>query len=674
MEAGGLYIGIDIEESISQVCYYEREDRSVRSVQNTGDNPEFVNTTGLSEILKNQTHPEDMIYKMLKALIDKAKEQSGNENTAMIALCLRDYSKEMRRVAAKALDMLGIPKEQYILIGSSEAFAYYAFNAEPALFAQGAALYNFEKEGISACFLQRISYKGNTVLREIDRSVSSDRLSAVVSGKLLLKDVSDETDDFFDKTLKEFKTSSVYLTGPGFDTDEIPQSTLNFISKKGYRIFAGQNLFVKGACICALAKASPIADPFRRAGIFKNLSVSAANEAGDGRFTSCIMACKNRITTQISVKAFCKGESLMRTVIKPGANIDESSGVFECILTDENALELELHELGANLPVYEKIDLSEIKSREDRLTRVSVSVEFPDEDTLELTVKDLGFGEDIKPEGGIVKQTIAITGRNRERSMPSKGRGVIMCESKRALVPFIFSDTGRNIYTIEELVRYLYENIWLVDEGLISNELFKFIGDDTGNTALAEKLKHQAYTGVSFLGMLLTLFREVNYYTPEEVRILEPVLEKIQTVKPVLKKYSVAETYMKNNCLSRAQKSFQEITEAPPDPELPDNFYAKVYHNMGVCFAKMFMTGEAAECFEKAYEKGHLEESRKQALFARIISDTKPKLSVGQQEYDNLKAEIEALKQEKAKIIHNEGLPLEERVEILKSEYLAKHL
>ncbi len=674
MEANGLYIGIDLEESISQVCYYEREDQSVRSVYNTEESPEFVNAVGLQEILGTQTHPEDMIYKMIKALIDKAKEQSGNTNVAMVALCLRDYSRKTREVTAKALDMLGIPKEKYILIGLSEAFAYYAFNAEPALFAQGAVLYYFGKEGIDAYFLQRISYKGNTVLREIDKSVSSDTLSEVVTGEILLKDAAAEVDDFLSKTLNEYKTSSVYLTGPGFDTDDIPQSTLNLISKKGYRIFAGQNLFVKGACICALAKASPIADPFRRAGIFRNLSISGSGDSSGGRFSACIMACKNRITTEVSLKAFCKGESVFRTIIRPGSNIDESSGDFECILTDENVLELELKELGANLPVYERIDLSGIRSREDRMTRVNVSVAFSDEDTMEITVKDMGFGESVRPEDGIVNKTISVTGRQQDRRPPSKTRGVIMCDSKRALVPFVFSDTGRNIYTIEELVQYLYENIWLVDDTVISNELFKFIGDDTGNLPIAEKLKNQAYTGVSLGGMLLTLFKEVNYYTPEEIRILEPVLEKIQTVNPVLKKYSVAETYMKNNCLSRAQKSFQEILEAPVDTELPESFYAKVYHNMGVCFARMFMTEKAAECFEKAYEEGHMDASRKQALYARILSDTNPGISVGQLEYDNMKYEIEKIRQEKANVIRNEAVPAGERLDILKSEYLGKHL
>ena len=674
MEANGLYIGIDIDENISQVCYYEREDQSVRPVYNTGDSPEFINATGLSELLAAQPHPEDMIYKMIKALVDKAKEQTGNNGVEMLAVCLRDYSRKMRETAVKALDMMGIPKEKYILIGLSEAFAYYAFNAEPALFAQGAALFDYEQNGIDAYFLQRISYKGNTILREIDRSVSSDTLASVVKKELLLKDVADEICGFLDKTLTENKTSSVYLTGPGFDADEIPQEILNLIGKKGHRIFAGQNLFVKGACICALAKASPIADPFRRAGIFRNMSISGGSDPSGGRHSSCIMACKNRITTGVGLRAFNKGESLIRTIIRPGANIDESSGEFECILTDENVLELELKELVANVAVIEKVDLSDIKKREDRMTRVSVSVYFPDEDNMEITVKDLGFGEARRAEGGIVHKTIPMTGLKQGSGHRFQSTGVIMCDSKRALVPYVFTDTGRNIYTIEELVQYLYENIWLINEGMINNELFKFIGDDTGNTALAEKLKKQAYTGVTLERMLLTIFKEVNYHTPEETTIIEPVLAKIQSIDPVLKKYSVAETYMNNNCLTRAQKSFQEILEAPEDEELPESFYGKVYHNMGVCFARMFMREEAAECFEKAYDTGHMEESRKQALYARILSGTKPGITFGQLEFENMKSEIEALREEKSRIIHNEGVPVEERLEILKSEYLRKNL
>ena len=674
MESNGLYIGIDIDENISQVCYYEREDMSVRSVSNNADSPEFINASSFSEIMTSQAHPEDVIYKMIQVLIERTKEQSGNSKVAMLSVCLRDYSPESRKVVTKALEMLGIPKEKYILIGLSEAFAYYAFNAEPALFAQGAVLYDYEKEGINAYFLQRISYKGNTVLREIDKSISSVRLLQVIKGELLLKDVMDEINEFIGSTLNEHKTSSVYLTGKGFDTSDIPQETLNFIGKKGYRIFAGQNLFVKGACICALAKASPIADPFRRAGIFKNLSLSGGADVSGGRYSSCILACKNRITTEVSVRTFFKGESVTSTVIKPGSNIDESTGELECILTDKNIIELELKELGANVPSIERIDLSDIRKRPDRMTRVGVSVNFPNEDLMELIFKDMGFGEACKSEGTALSVTVQMTGRKPQQMRLPESKGVILCESKRALVPYVFTDTGRNIYTIEELVQYLYENIWLIDDTVINNEFFKFIGEDTGNNLLADKLKNLAYSGATTWSLLLTLFRDVNYYTAEEVKIIEPILERIQNINPLLKKYSIAETYMKNNCLARAQKSFQEILEAPADEEMPESFYSKVHHNMGVCFAGMFMRKEAMECFVKAYKSGHNEESRKQALYAGILAGIEPNVPYGQLEYDEMKKEIEDFRQTTANDIRNEAIPVNERLEIIKSEYLSKHL
>ncbi len=58
--------------------------------------------------------------------------------------------------------------------------------------------------------------------------------------------VEDKIVDFFRGFEKEQKVSSIYLTGPGFDRKNISENIVKSINSRGVRIFAGQNLFVKG--------------------------------------------------------------------------------------------------------------------------------------------------------------------------------------------------------------------------------------------------------------------------------------------------------------------------------------------------------------------------------------------------------------------------------------------
>ena len=47
--------------------------------------------------------------------------------------------------------------------------------------------------------------------------------------------------------------------------------------------------------------------------------------------------------------------------------------------------------------------------------------------------------------------------------------GYILCQVKKAEKPFYIENISTNIYSIEELCYYLYNNLYLVDSSLISS-------------------------------------------------------------------------------------------------------------------------------------------------------------------------------------------------------------
>ena len=49
--------------------------------------------------------------------------------------------------------------------------------------------------------------------------------------------------------------------------------------------------------------------------------------------------------------------------------------------------------------------------------------------------------------------------------------GYILCQIKRAKIPYYIVNISTNIYSIEELCYYIYHNIYLLDDTIINEQL-----------------------------------------------------------------------------------------------------------------------------------------------------------------------------------------------------------
>ena len=666
MNTKGLFLGIDIDEDYSQVCFYDNKDKSVQPVFSGNESPFFQNAVSLSAIWEDETSSVKKISSMLAALIASAKEQTGEEDLSSVAVCMHDYSSAKRDVFHRAFEGLGIGRDRYILLGEEETFAYYAFSSEPALYAQGVVLYDLKKDGLKAYFLRRVSFKGATILTQTEGSLTSASVVKAAKGEIPLSQAENEIRDFFKTTLEAEKVSSVYLTGQAFDTDELPESFPAVLGRGGHRIFAGLNLYVKGACVGALAKAFPMADPFRSAGIYKNVSIATDDAlSGAGRLARCIMACRNRISSEISVIER-KGDVIAsRVILESGSNIDDSHISFECIPGDDGSICLEVTPVGQNLPDVHILVPKGAGDEATGLSRYIVSFDFPDEDTALVNVCRRG-------SDSFEETKIDLLGSGKP-SLHDKKSGIIYCETPVANVPFIFKETGAELYSLEELVKYTYENVYLTSKDFAGDELFSFLEDQVDSKALSERLKNLSDTGGSLKDILLTMFREVGYHTSQEIAIIEPVIEGMATGKRALYKYARAESFIKNNCLSKAIKELEEIRELGSDPELPESFYAKALYNEGVCFAHCLMYERAAVCFEQSYSYDKNEKTKASALLARRLSGTEPEIMYMKGEWESAGVRAGELREKAIESIRAQERDAEEEIERLKEEYLRKY-
>lgn len=198
--------------------------------------------------------------------------------------------------------------------------------------------------------------------------------------------------------------------------------------------------------------------------------------------------------------------------------------------------------------------------------------------------------------------------------------GMILCRTRRSENPFYIRDLGLDIYSLEELCYYIYNNIYIITDEFIDETLLDFIENGTKEPALAARIKELQTAKAGLAEMIVTILKYVDYYSVGEIEQIKDILNTLSTQNVYERMKSRADSFLRNKCFYSAIRNYYNIINGSRDPKLPGLFYAKVYHNMGTAYAKMFLYRQAAGFFEEAYKIGQHEESRRCFLAAERLA------------------------------------------------------
>lgn len=200
--------------------------------------------------------------------------------------------------------------------------------------------------------------------------------------------------------------------------------------------------------------------------------------------------------------------------------------------------------------------------------------------------------------------------------------GYILCQVKRAKLPYYIENISTNIYSIEELCFYLYHNIYLLDATIINEELCFWLRDELGLKKLAQKLYSLLDDEVKVGDFILPIFKEINYLSLEEFRKLNQQIQKLAQEPSVLRQKLKGDYLMEHgkyvNAIKVYQKALHEKQEkkSGEDDQLGGQFIGGIYHNMGCAYARLFQMEEAIACYSQAYEHLRTMASIKSYLYA----------------------------------------------------------
>ncbi len=194
--------------------------------------------------------------------------------------------------------------------------------------------------------------------------------------------------------------------------------------------------------------------------------------------------------------------------------------------------------------------------------------------------------------------------------------GYILCQTKRASLPYFIENISTNVYSIEELCYYLYHNLYLVDQTIMNEGLCSWIQEELELTGLAAKLRSKIGKFVSVEDILYPVFKEINYLTYEELKNLNVRLQKMNAEAPAMREKQKADALMENRMYVHAIQVYQKLLERENLEEIREGLTESVYHNLGCAYSYLFQMEKAVDCFRKAYEGGRSRTSLESYLIA----------------------------------------------------------
>ena len=184
---------------------------------------------------------------------------------------------------------------------------------------------------------------------------------------------------------------------------------------------------------------------------------------------------------------------------------------------------------------------------------------------------------------------------------------IILCRGKKADTPLTVLQTGVKLYTAEELCYYIYNNIYLIGQDFIDDNLISFL-DETGEKELAERVRKLKETGGSLAQIFVIILKTIDYYSVAEIEQLKGILNTLgkQSVCERLK--ARGDGYLNAGYYFAAVRCYESIIKDYKGKDLLAADYAKVYHNLGTAYARMFMYDKAVIYYDEAYRTGQNEE------------------------------------------------------------------
>lgn len=223
---------------------------------------------------------------------------------------------------------------------------------------------------------------------------------------------------------------------------------------------------------------------------------------------------------------------------------------------------------------------------------------------------------------------------------------MILCTGVRAKTPYCFDISETKVYSMEELVFYLYQNLYAVQEEALDESLAVWIGSELKLPGIEKAFLKLLKEKAPIKDKVLLLFRSCHYYEEEEIAEAERTLEKIAQLPPFGRLKLRAENSLRYHNYVRAAYLYENLLKRSEAAKLAPEEYGEILHNQALAHIYTMSCAEAAEEFREAYVRNQREESLVQYLYALLISNQQEKFEQAVEDFHVTDEQKEKLRQQ----------------------------
>ena len=410
-EIRDLMIGIDFGREYTQLCYYDRKAEEARSVSmkvgtNLYEAPTclcrrtqgdycvgleaeyFVKEKkgemidGLYELSGSnekvqaageEKEPWEILSYFLEGILKFLGILDVEKNTRCLSITMPELNQERVENFQKACKSLGFEEKKFILMDYRESFYYYVLSQKRETWNRSVAWYDFEPDKVHFLKLT-ISGTARPALVKLESPAETP-----------LSETAEERDfefsKFIHKTLEKELFSSIQITGRGFAPQWASQS-VKILCYQKRKVFYGNNLFAKGACLAAVERL----EQHRLKGY---------------RYFS-----ESLVTKDVGMEMRIMGSPAYHPLIEAGKNWYECKNQCEFILDDVKELVFVVGTMGETEKKRVAMGLPGVPSRPNKTTRIRLSLRYISPAQCEVTAEDMGFGEMYPSSGKVWKELV----------------------------------------------------------------------------------------------------------------------------------------------------------------------------------------------------------------------------------------------------------------------------
>ena len=325
----------------------------------------------------------ELLAKFFAKLLEYPCKEAGTANLAQVAISLEKPDGNLLKILMRCMELAGVDRSLVHVLSRTESFVYYVMSQKRDVWSNQVGMFSLENENLAYYELKaQRGLRQMTVVAERESQEESFNLNVLdtPSGARLADRILCSCGE---RLLQKKIFSAVILTGKGFERNDWAPEFMKFICRRR-RVFGEDSVFSKGA------------------------AYKAADYLHEKTSYPFVCICEGRLKTSVSMKVMNREKEEQLYLASAGDSWYESGTSVDVILDGQSEIEFLVSLQDTRQKKLVRIPLDGFPKRPNKTTRVGLSVEFLDERTMVVNIKDKGFGELFPASEASVRQEVML--------------------------------------------------------------------------------------------------------------------------------------------------------------------------------------------------------------------------------------------------------------------------